>query len=410
MEIGMSIHASPSVRSKQWLADLIAQQPRGHSLRREFYTKEAIFARDVERIFMRHWLCAGHESSAPKPGDYFLYEMGPESVIIIRGQDRKLRALVNVCRHRGSRVCLEKSGSIKVFVCPYHAWSYNLDGSLRAARHMPAEFDGTSHGLKQIHLEVVEGLVFISFADEALDFKDARQALSSAYGPYGWATAKVAYQELYQIEANWKLAVENYLECYHCAPSHREYSKLHALEQPPAKIEALNASMEERTRRLGITIPPCLNWPNSSGGDTPVRTFRYALYDGVKTGSKDGKPVAPLMGVFTDYDGGVTSTHIGPASFFIAYSDHGVIYRFMPRTAKAADMEVIWLVHGDAREGVDYHVKHLAWLWKVTTEADKRITEDNQRGVNSTYYRPGPYAPMEANVNCYIDWYLSEIT
>jgi Rieske 2Fe-2S family protein len=405
----MNVHTSPGIRTKQWLADLITQQPRGQSLRQEFYTKEIIFKRDIERVFMRHWLCAGHESSAPKPGDYFLYKMGPESVIIIRGQDRKLRALVNVCRHRGSRICLEKRGFVKVLVCPYHAWSYNLDGSLRAARHMPADFAGTSHALKQIHLRVVEGLVFISFADEPLGFKNARQAISSTYGPYGWAKAKVAHQELYQIEANWKLAVENYLECYHCAPSHREYSKFHALEQPPAKIEALNACMDERTRRLGVTIPPYLNWQNSSGGETPVRAFRYALYDGVKTGSKDGKPLAPLMGVFSDYDGGVTSTHIGPASFFIAYSDHGVIYRFMPRTAKASDMEVIWLVHGDAREGVDYDVKQLTWLWKVTTEADKRITEDNQRGVNSTYYRPGPYAPMEANVNCYIDWYLGEI-
>ena len=134
--------------------------------------------------------------------------------------------------------------------------------------------------------------------------------------------------------------------------------------------------------------------------------FRYALYDGVKTGSEDGSPLAPLMGEFTDYDGGVTSTHFGPASFFVAYADHGVIYRFMPLTVSTSAMEVIWLVRGDAREGVDYDRDKLTWLWRVTSEADKRITEDNQAGVNSRYYTPGPYAPMESNAKRYIAWYL----
>jgi Rieske 2Fe-2S family protein len=335
--------------------------------------------------------------------------MAGESIIIVRGPDMRLRALANVCRHRGSRICLKSEGRASVLVCPYHAWAYNLDGSLRSARRMPADFDARAHGLKSIHLRVIEGLVLICLAETPLDLGPAEAALRAAYGPYGWASAKVARRQLYPIAANWKLAVENYLECYHCGPSHKEYSKLHALEQPLEEIAGLNAAMEARTRSLGVNVGTIARWLASSSGEPPIFGFRYALYDGIKTGSEDGEPLAPPMGAFSGYDGGVTSTHFGPASFFVAYADHGVIYRFMPLTVSTCAMEVIWLVRGDSVEGVDYDVDKLTWLWRVTTEADKRITEDNQAGVASRFYVPGPYAPMEANARRYVAWYLGEV-
>ena len=391
------------------LSALLARQPKGFSLHQPFYQDEAIYRRDIERVFMSHWLCVGHESSVPGIGDYFVAEIAEESVIIIRAEDGKLRALANVCRHRGSRVCLKSEGKASVLVCPYHAWSYNLDGSLRRARHMPEDFDPKQYGLKPVHMEVIEGLVMICFADQPPGLENARAAITGSCRPYDWANAKIAHRETYQIEANWKLAVENYLECYHCAPAHPEYSKLHALEQPLPKIEALVARMDETTRRLGIDIPPFLSWWPSSQGQEMVRSFRYPLYDGVKSGTEDGSPAAPLMGQFTDYDGGLTSSHFGPASFLVGYADHGVIYRFLPKTPHLSEMEIIWLVRGDAKAGIDYDVDKLTWLWRVTTEADKKITEDNQRGVNSRYYEPGPYAPMEGNLRAYIDWYLAEV-
>jgi Rieske 2Fe-2S family protein len=399
--------AAPALDAK--IAQLVARQPPDHCLEQAFYTDPEIFEADIERLFIRQWLCAGHESGAPRPGDYFLYEMAGESIIIVRGPDMRLRALANVCRHRGSRICLKSEGRASVLVCPYHAWAYNLDGSLRSARRMPADFDARAHGLKSIHLRVIEGLVLICLAETPLDLGPAEAALRAAYGPYGWASAKVARRQLYPIAANWKLAVENYLECYHCGPSHKEYSKLHALEQPLEEIAGLNAAMEARTRSLGVNVGTIARWLASSSGEPPIFGFRYALYDGIKTGSEDGEPLAPPMGAFSGYDGGVTSTHFGPASFFVAYADHGVIYRFMPLTVSTCAMEVIWLVRGDSVEGVDYDVDKLTWLWRVTTEADKRITEDNQAGVASRFYVPGPYAPMEANARRYVAWYLGEV-
>jgi phenylpropionate dioxygenase-like ring-hydroxylating dioxygenase large terminal subunit len=390
------------------LAALIARQPPAHSLQQAFYADPDIFRRDVERVLFRHWLCAGHESSLPKPGDFQLLEIAGESAIIVRGEDAHLRALVNVCRHRGSRVCWEPSGQAKSFTCPYHGWTYGLDGSLQAARHMPAEFDRSRHGLQQIHLRVLEGLIFVSFAEEPLGMRYLEETVRACYGTYGWAEARVAHRELYSFAANWKLAVENYLECYHCAPAHPEYSRLHALEQPAARLQKLQVRLAERSVALGIDIPASEHWVGSETGEEACRGFRYPLYEDVDSASPDGKGVAPLMGL-RDYDGAVTSVHAGPTSFFVAYADHGVIYRFIPRTADTTDMEVLWLVRGDAREGRDYDPEKLTWLWKVTSEADKRIIEHNQLGVNSRYYRPGPYAPMEYNTIAHVDWYLREI-
>ena len=391
------------------IAMLAASQPAGHSLQQALYVSEAAFAHDMDRVFSRHWILAGHASCAAAPGDWFVADIATESVIVVRGQDGALRAFANVCRHRGSRICLEPAGHARALVCPYHAWAYNLDGTLRSARLMPPGFDKSGHGLIAVQIAVIEGLVFITLAAQPLSIETVRTTIEAAHRPYGWATAKVAHRQTYPLQANWKLAVENYLECYHCTPSHPEYSRLHALERPLEQISALNAAMRARTCALGVDVPEADHRVGSGTGEAPVFTFRYALYDGVRTGGPDGAPVAPLMGGFSDYDGGVTSTHVAPSSFFIAYPDHGVIYRFIPVTATSSAMELIWLVRGDATEGVDYDLDRLTWLWRVTTEADKRITEDNQRGVNSRFYRPGPYSPAEPNAIAWVAWYLAEI-
>lgn len=373
------------------------------------YTDPENHAREVERVIRPSWQIVCHESDLAQPGDYRTLDYIGESVIAVRGEDGAIRAFANVCRHRGSRICLEPVGRANVLVCPYHAWSYELDGRLRAARNMGDGFDKARHGLKPVALEVAEGLVFLSLADRPLAFDGARRAIAEAYGPYGWEGAKVALRETYKVEANWKLAVENYLECYHCTPAHPEYSKLHALEKPLAEIEGMNAAMEARTMALGLRVGSIDRRVGSETGEPSVFIFRYALYDGVATGAAEGKPVAPLMGGFTAYDGGVTSAHFAPSSFFIAYPDHGVIYRFLPKTAGTSEMELIWLVKGDAEPGRDYDPEALAWLWRVTSVADKRITEDNQRGVNSRYYEPGPYAPVEPNAIRWMEWYRGEI-
>src|SRR5262249_41124598 len=121
LEAPMNVHAPVTSPLASLVQDLIERQPPGHSLQQPFYAQQRLFEHDIERLFMRHWLCVGHASRAPEPGDFFLYELANESLIIVRGNDRNLRALVNVCRHRGSRVCTQSQGHATVLVCPYHA-------------------------------------------------------------------------------------------------------------------------------------------------------------------------------------------------------------------------------------------------------------------------------------------------
>lgn len=389
---------------------LVASHQPGHGLARAFYHDQGIFERDLERVFRRHWHCIAHESVIPNANDFEVFRMASEQVILSRSPDGAIHAMLNVCRHRGAEVCTKDKGNARAFVCPYHAWTYSNDGSLKAARLMPKEFRREDHGLRKLHVRVVEGLIFIAFADEPLDFTDVENLLRATCGQYGWGQAKVAHRQSYPVDANWKLAVENYVECYHCGPAHPEYSQTHALEQPLSMIAALNAAMEQRTCELGIEVGSGDHWQTSEQGKETIHAFRYALYDGVKSGSRDGSAVAPLMGRFTDFDGGVTSVHLGGTSFLVCYPDHGMIYRFVPKTAETCEMELIWLVDGKAEEGRDYDLEKLTWLWKVTTDEDKKIIEHTARGVRSHYFVPGPIAPMEQNELRYINWYLGEIS
>ena len=406
---------SPSERASaagisERIATLIARQPASASLLQDFYSDPEIFERDLERIHLRRWLCVGHESRAPKPGDWFRFDIANESVLVVRGRDAQLRALVNVCRHRGSRVCIEPEGHARMLVCPYHAWSYDLDGALRSARHMGASFDTTGHRLEQISLEVIEGLVFVCFADDPPGLSAARQGLATSLSRYGWADARVAHRETFSVAANWKLVTENYVECYHCAPAHPEFSRYHATEKPDDEVAELRERAAARARALGIEIPRVDHWPDGGpAGQEIVHCTYDATYPGSVTGSEDGRAIAPLMGDFSDYDGGFSYVDVGPAGFFLAYPDYGVMYLFVPRGPQRTDMELTWLVRGDACEGRDYDRERLVWLWRVTSEADQRIIEKNQEGVNSRYYRPGPYGPMERQPRRFAAWYLAQL-
>lgn len=399
-----------SVTSDQ-LRALIASQPKGCALQQDFYSDPSIYALDLERIFLRRWLCVGHESRIPNSGDFFVQLVAGESIIIIRGRDKLVRALVNVCRHRGSEVCYEKEGNAKVLVCPYHAWAYELDGSLRAARQMKEDLDKSQYGLTRIHLRILEGLIFVCFAADPPKLTDAENTLRASLGRYGWANAKVAHRGIYSVDANWKLAIENYYECYHCGPAHPEFARHHATERhldPEAK--ALRLKTYARAKEMGIEIPYVAHWPWSAApGEEIVGAFHDATYPGSVTGSEDGQRVAPLMGDFTDYDGGFSYVDVGPASAFLAYPDYGVLYLFIPRDTQTTDMEISWIVAKDAKEGVDYELDRLIWMWDVTSRADKRIIDHNQKGVNSRFYRPGPYSRMEDMTRAMSEWYLEQI-
>jgi Rieske 2Fe-2S family protein len=381
------LHASDSP-----LAGLIESWTPGHTLPQGFYEREAVFALDLDLLLGR-WHCAGHISDVAKAGDYLLCDVGRESAIVVRGGDGEVRALANVCRHRGSRVCIRARGHAAALTCPYHAWSYHLDGRLRHAREMPDGFNPDAHGLPHLQLEIIGGLIFVSFGGTPPLLTAASAAIAPMAAQYGWETARVAARKTYSVAANWKLVLENYHECYHCGPAHPEFSALHALARP---------------NHRAITGRDAESWAAAPGGQEMFRVMHSALADGARTGSRDGQLLAPLMAE-TVADRECVFAEVGFLSAVLAYPDYGVIYRFMPRGVFHTDMEVLWLVRGDAVAGRDYDPDALMWLWDVTSQADKTIIERNQAGVSSRAYRPGPFSLMEPGTRQFVERYLGEM-
>jgi len=382
----------------------------GFSLPQPFYTSPDILQREFTDILANRWMLVGHVSRIPAVGDYFVFEMGSDSIIICRESDSTVRALANVCRHRGSRLCWQQSGSVKRFTCPYHAWSYGLDGRLLAARQMGADFDRTAYSLTEISSEIVQGLIFINFSSNPVNFSAVRSLIEDCLSCYDVVGAVTAAQEVYSFNANWKLAVENYLECYHCSPAHPEYARYHSTKVPRSDVTSQCEAMWRNAERVnGLTVPPTQRYGLEAGPEEEFYFYdRYPLYAPAVTGSRNGKPLAPLMGRHNDYDGGAAYIHVGPLSYILAYPDHVVLYRFTPISAQLTHAEVIWLVAGRAEESMDYDKDELTWLWRVTSEEDKQIVEHNQMGVNSRFYQPGPYSQMEINVVRFLDWYVAQ--
>ncbi len=398
------------MRDNRSIRELIACQKPGWSLEQRFYTDPEIYKLELEQIVTRTWIMAGHQSQLAEAGDFRVLKVASESAILVRTPDGEIRAFANVCRHRGSIVCLEERGNQRKFTCPYHGWVYDTDGNLIAARDMPDGFDKEKHGLHRLPVEILHGLIFVSFGEDPPSIEAARRDLAEPMAMFDFENMKVAAQKVYPIDANWKLAVENYQECYHCAPAHPEYAKMHTLMLGSKQRSRVQAHMLDTMNACGLKkIEFDRSYEKAPAGELGYAYSRTALFDGYKTGSKDGEPVAPLLGKLSGYDGGASDLSIGPLTYFLAYSDHAVGYVFTPIDEKNSQCEIYWLVRSDAVEGQDYAVDELMWLWDVTTEADKEIIVNNWKGVKSRYYQPGPFSNMEDLEQQFVDWVLHEL-
>ena len=392
------------------MSRLLDEYRPGYSLPQGFYTDPSVYELELERVVYRNWILAGHVSELPAPGDFKVVNVAGESAIIVRGADGELRAFANVCRHRGSLVCLEERGHAKGFSCPYHGWKYGLDGALVAARDMPEGFDKSDYRLKPVSFDVVHGLLFVCFTDAPLSLEACKQDLAAPMAMFDFPNLRVAARKVYDIPANWKLCIENYQECYHCATAHPDYARMHTLTLTYEQRARMREELRER-------MPACnvrdfeFDFIDTAArpGEMGYGYGRSALFRKYQTGSRDGAPVAPLLGEFTGYDRGASDFSFGGFSFLLAYSDHVVAYVFTPVEHQHSRCEIYWLVRGDAEEGKDYDVDELTWLWDVTTQADKEIIVNNSKGVHSRYYEPGPFSSMEAMEQRYIDWILQEL-
>ncbi len=383
-------------------AALLSAHKTGHAMAQGFYASDAIWQADRQAIWGREWQLAGHMSDIPETGDYLLFEMLEDSVIVVRQEDT-VHAFANVCRHRGSRLCAASRGTVRRFTCPYHAWSYALDGTLF---HAPQLEGAHNLSLHPVAVEVLEGLIYVSLSDRPPDFDQIRAAMTPVLAPFDLARTRVAHRASYSVAANWKLLIENYNECYHCATAHPEFSKSHTTYLPEHRAAPLTDAMQARSHACGV---PYDFIDAIQGRGTDHAYNRYALSEGFDTGSEDGRPLAPLLGRLRGYDGGASDAYVGMLNPMLIYCDHAVLYRFLPTDKDHCTQEIIWLVREDAEEGRDFDRERLTWLWDVTTRADKRIVEDNAAGIASRFYRPGPLVGMERYVARFIDTYLATL-
>ena len=397
------------------LETLVARQQPGFTLEQAFYRDPGIFRRDFEKIVTKSWLYVDHVSEIPNKGDFLLYNIGEESIIVVRGRDGEVRAFFNVCRHRGSHICLKEQGNVRTLTCPYHAWVYDLEGRLIGARGMPEDFDKSKFPLHACQVRVAHGLIFICLAraddPDVAPFDGIQEDLDRMLALHRLEDTRMVHREVYPTDANWKLVVDNFRECYHCSPAHPEYTMVNAYvkadDRELGSYDTVRKPWAEKVRAMGL--PSETSGWNHGDRRQPTGYWRQPIRDGYVTLSEDGKPVAPLLGDLTDWDGGETSLTFGPLSYAYVCADHFCMFRFTPVTPEFSEVIVTWHVRADAKVGKDVDLERLKWMWDVTTIEDTRIIIDNQKGVNSSRYEPGPYAPQESYSRDFTRWYLERL-
>ena len=394
--------------------ELYADYRPGRSLARPFYRDPAIFEVEIDRIFRQSWLFAGHGCQIPEAGDYFTFEAGGDSIIVIRTDDGDVSALFNTCRHRGTRICPDENGHAKRLVCPYHNWTYDKDGALVAARGLPAEVDKTSLGLHRAHVRISGGLIFICAGATPSDFDPVDTEFSALLDPHDLTGAKIAHSSSYELQANWKLVVENHRECYHCSNAHKEYAKIHYDTRltSAAWIDEIEARTEAcRVKWAAIGLETGNVNPTSKFTGAWWRANRTAFPEGHVTESPDGKPVAHLLGAFTDPDIGTARAGTYPNFWLHATGDHATTMRVTPTGPETTLMRADWLVRADAVEGVDYEVERLIAFTDRVNREDRDLILGQAAGVRSSRYAPGPLImDEESRVQHFLDWYMAKMT
>lgn len=395
------------------MLELLTGRDPNFSLEQKFYTDPDYYKLDLENIFYKDWLFVGHDCELPKTGSYMTVQIGAYPVIIVRDAQGGIRAFHNSCRHRGSRICSAEKGTAAKLVCPYHQWTYELDGRLLFARQVGPDFKPADYGLKPVHCETVAGYIYICVAEEAPDFAAFRNLVEPYLAPHNIKDAKVTFESSIIEKGNWKLVWENNRECYHCAANHPELCRTYP--EAPTATGVQGVMEDPEINQLwkscaSIGLPARFNISE----DGRYRITRIPLLRGAVSYTMSGK--AAVKKSLSDKVAG--STNIGamllfnyPSTWNHLMADHAISFRVLPISAEETLVTTKWLVHKDAVEGVDYDLDELTHVWIQTNDQDRKIVEENAVGIHSPAYQPCPYSvEHEGGVMQFLEWYTNTMT
>lgn len=344
-----------------------------------WYVDAEVFERERERIFGRSWICIAHVRDLDEPGSFVTATIAGESLIVTRDSTRRVRAFYNVCRHRGTRMCEAERGVFKGSIqCPYHAWTYGLDGTLLAARNMEdtAGFHKSEYPLKEAAAHVFEGFLFVSLEPDR-PFDAAFAPLAGRFGAWNAGALQRAARIEYDVRCNWKLVFQNYSECYHCPVIHPQLERLSPSE----------------SGRNDLFEGPFL------GGYSELREGRTTLANAERT--RDALP-----GVTGADLGRVYYYTIFPSLLLSLHPDYVMAHYVQPLAPDRTRIACEWFFDPQAMNNPEFESASAVEFWDLTNRQDWHVSELTQLGLSSRAYVPGPYSAQEGLLHAFDRHYL----
>jgi Rieske 2Fe-2S family protein len=381
------------------------------TLPQRYFISSEILAKERAEIFLKEWLLVGHESRIAEPGDYIVQTINEESLIVIRDKKRKIHGLFNVCRHRGSRLIEDNGGNCAAIQCPYHAWTYALDGRLLGGPHMDdvPRFNKTDYSLHPVNLGIWEGFVFVNLRDASThrggySVQEWFAPLAGKFSRWNLPVLRSAKRIEYDVRANWKLIFENYSECYHCAGVHPELSKIspsdsaeNDLTEGPflggfMKINAgKSLTMSGNECALGIA-------DSSRAGDRAPAHDRN-LSQEIENDHEhedDGKSRVFYYSIF-------------PNMLLSLHPDYVMVHQLQPLAPDRTLILCDWFFHPDAFGREDFNPHDAIEFWDMVNKQDWHVCELSQQGIASRAYQPGPYSARESVPAAWDEYYLQRM-
>ena len=347
------------------------------------YWAPEVFGAEMERMFSNIWLCVGHRDQLSSPGDFLTIDIGKESLILVSGGDGAIRAFHNFCRHRGTRLMTVPGGRLRSRIqCPYHAWSYGLDGSLAGAprmEHTPG-FCKEDFPLVQVRVDTFQGFVFINLHEQAEPLAESLKDFPDL-SRYDLAQLRRGASKRYEVQANWKLVAENFGECYHCALVHPH---LHQLTDSHVKTDS----------EIGI----CYN-----GGPMVLNEYCTTL---TMSGVTD-RPV--FSGLKPEDYRLVHYYNLYPNLLLSLHPDYVLAHFLWPLDENRTQIQTDWFFAASAMESEGFDASDAVEFWDLTNKQDWGLCETAHKGLHSSGHVPGRYHSGEVCVHAFDKWYLERM-